>query len=149
MDTLGGYITQLKASVLERLSGLHQKVGDSSKEFWKDDEEGASATDEVRKENEALSTELEAAQREHKKLRQVVEQLSRDYEEAKDLDPLRRYTRLKGMAKRTVLHLRLDPDKLGASAQGIVGLAQGCKEYACQVEGQKRREERCSSKYDV
>ena len=55
----------------------------------------ASATDEVRRENEALSTELEAAQREHKKLRQVVEQLSRDYDEAKELDPLRRYQRLK------------------------------------------------------
>ena len=55
----------------------------------------ASATDEVRRENEALSTELEAAQREHKKLRQVVEQLSRDYDDAKELDPLRRYQRLK------------------------------------------------------
>ena len=52
------------------------------------------------------------------------------------------------MAKRTVLHLRLDPDKLGGSSQGIVGLAQGSKQYACQVEGQKRREERCSSKYN-
>ena len=52
-----------------------------------------------------------------------------------------------GMAKRTVLHLRLDPDKLGGSSQGIVGLAQGSKQYACQVEGQKRREERCSSEY--
>ncbi|XP_025116247.1 uncharacterized protein LOC112577394 [Pomacea canaliculata] len=101
------------------------------------------ANEEARRENEALTSELEAAQREHKKLRQVVEQLSRDYEAAKDLDPLRRYQRLKGMAKRTVLHIRLDPDQTGSS-QGIVGLAQGCKEYASHVEGQKRREERCS-----
>lgn len=53
------------------------------------------ANEEARRENEALTSELEAAQREHKKLRQVVEQLSRDYEAAKDLDPLRRYQRLK------------------------------------------------------
>ncbi|PVD37466.1 hypothetical protein C0Q70_00056 [Pomacea canaliculata] len=54
-----------------------------------------------------------------------------------------------GMAKRTVLHIRLDPDQTGSS-QGIVGLAQGCKEYASHVEGQKRREERCStSDYDT
>ncbi|KAK7493328.1 hypothetical protein BaRGS_00015454, partial [Batillaria attramentaria] len=143
MDAIGGYISQIRCSVLERLSGLHQKVGDSSADFWQDDDVAGSATEEVRRENEALSTELETAQREHKKLRQVVEQLSRDYDESKELDPLRRYQRLKGMAKRTVLHLRLDPDKLGSS-QGIVGLAQGCKEYACHVEGQKRREERCS-----
>lgn len=53
------------------------------------------ANEEARRENEALTSELEAAQREHKKLRQVVEQLSRDYQAAKDLDPLRRYQRLK------------------------------------------------------
>lgn len=39
MDAIGGYITQLKASMLERLSGLHQKVGDSSVEFWRDDDD--------------------------------------------------------------------------------------------------------------
>ncbi|KAL8623441.1 hypothetical protein ACOMHN_058886 [Nucella lapillus] len=103
----------------------------------------ASATDEVRRENEALSQELEAAQREHKKLRQVVEQLSRDYDDAKELDPFRRYQRLKGMAKRTVLYLRLDPDNLGGE-QGIVGLTQGCKTSTSQAQGQRRREERCS-----
>lgn len=53
-------------------------------------------------------------------------------------------THLQGMAKRTVLHLRLNADQTG-SAHGIVGLAQGYKEYASHVEGQKRREERCSS----
>ncbi|XP_076458221.1 uncharacterized protein LOC143291956 [Babylonia areolata] len=144
MDAIGGYITNLKTSVFERLSGLHQRVGDSSMDFWKEDDD--IATDEVRRENEALSVELEAAQREHKKLRQVVEQLAREYDEAKELDPVRRYQRLKGMAKRTVLHLRLDPDKLGGGGEagGIVGLAQGCKSSTSHSQGQKRREERCS-----
>ena len=38
MDTFSGYIVQLKSSVMERLSGLHQRVGDSSAlDFWRED----------------------------------------------------------------------------------------------------------------
>lgn len=102
--------------------------------------------DEARRENEQLSAEVEGAQREYKKLKQVVEHLTRDYEASKDFDPLRRYKKMKGMVKRTVLHLRLDPDQQGSS-QGIVGLVQGCKDYTLQLEGVKRRGERTNSEY--
>lgn len=46
-------------------------------------------------------------QEEYKHLRGVVEQLSREYEDSKEVDFFRRYGMLKGMIKRSVLHLKL------------------------------------------
>ena len=104
--------------------------------------------DNARKENELLCSELDNLQREQKKLKQIVEQLARDYEESKGYDPIRRYERLKGMIKRTIMHLRLNPDEPGsAQGPGIGGLVQGCKDYSYQVESAKRREEKYSGKY--
>lgn len=101
--------------------------------------------DNARKENELLCSELDNLQREQKKLKQIVEQLARDYEESKGYDPIRRYERLKGMIKRTIMHLRLNPDEPGsAQGPGIGGLVQGCKDYSYQVESAKRREEKYS-----
>ncbi|KAL8587384.1 hypothetical protein ACOMHN_062118 [Nucella lapillus] len=40
MGTISTYLTNFKASMMERLSGLHQRVGDSSAEFWSDDDNG-------------------------------------------------------------------------------------------------------------
>lgn len=102
--------------------------------------ERSNSRDDVRKENDLLWTELDSLQREHKKLKQVVEQLARDYEESKYFDPLRRYEKMKGMIKRTILHLRLNHDDKGSSC-GISGLIQSCRDYAHQVEAGKRREQ--------
>ncbi|OWF49580.1 uncharacterized protein LOC110451523 [Mizuhopecten yessoensis] len=106
--------------------------------------ERSNSKDDVRKENELLWTELDSLQREHKKLKQVVEQLARDYEESKYFDPLRRYEKMKGMIKRTILHLRLNQDDKGSSC-GISGLIQSCRDYAHQVEAGKRREQHQSA----
>jgi hypothetical protein len=111
----------------------------------------SSSKGDVRRENELLCAELESLQRELKKLKQVTEQLTRDYEESKDFDPLRRYEKLKGMIKRTILHLKLNPDdQMNVHVQGkpagVGGLMQGCREYAMQVEGAKRREEKYARK---
>ena len=46
--------------------------------------------DDARKANEFLCCELDTLQREHKKLKQIVDQLASDYEQSKRLDPLRR-----------------------------------------------------------
>lgn len=106
--------------------------------------------DDARKENEVLCIELDNLHREQKKLKQIVEQLARDYEESKGFDPIRRYERLKGMIKRTIMHLRLNPDEpSSAQGPGIGGLAQGCKDYSYQLESARRREEKYSSKLDV
>lgn len=105
--------------------------------------------DDVKKESERLFTELDTLTREYKRLRQVVEQLGREYEESKDYDPVRRYEKLKGMVKRTIMHLRVNQEEQGASpagATGGTGLVQGCKEYAFQMESLKKREEHFSGK---
>ena len=90
-----------------------------------------------------LWTELNSLHREHKKLKQFVEQLTNDYEESKDFDPVRRYDKMKGMIKRTILHLRLGQDDKGQGSNiGISGLmVQGCRDYTFHVESGKRREE--------
>ena len=104
--------------------------------------------DDVRKENELLCSELDNLHREQKKLRQIVEQLARDYEDSKAFDPIRRYERLKSMTKRTIMHLRLNPDEpSSAQGTGIGGLVQGCKDYSYQLESARRREEKYSSKF--
>ncbi|XP_064607525.1 uncharacterized protein LOC135472010 isoform X2 [Liolophura sinensis] len=110
--------------------------------------------DDVKKESERLFTELDSLTREYKRLRQVVEQLGREYEESKDYDPVRRYEKLKGMVKRTIMHLRVTQEEQGTSpggASGGTGLVQGCKEYAFQMESLKKREEHFSgmSKNDI
>jgi len=40
-------------------------------------------------------------------MRQVIDQMAREYEAAKDLDVFRRYGMLKRTVKRTIMHLRL------------------------------------------
>jgi len=97
----------------------------------------------ARREHEALSSELEALTREHKKLRQVVDQLARDYEDSKDYDPVRRYEKLKGMIKRTIMHVKLNPDEpLATHDTGVGGLVQGCRDLSHHVESARRREEK-------
>ena len=104
--------------------------------------------DDVRKENELLCAELDNLQREQKKLKQIVEQLSMDYEASKTFDPLRRYERLKRMIKRTTMHLRLNLDEPNSTqGPGVGGLIQGCKDYSYQLESARRREEKYFSKY--
>ena len=49
-------------------------------------------------------------QEEHKRLRGVMEQLDREYEESKDTDVIRRYGMLKGMIKRSVLHIKISQE---------------------------------------
>jgi hypothetical protein len=70
--------------------------------------------------NEQLSAECSQAQ-EYKRLRGVVEQLSREYEDSKEVDVIRRYGMLKGMIKRSVLHLKLtgadDPNHVPTCAK--------------------------------
>ena len=106
--------------------------------------------DDVRRENENLCSEIDNLSREHKKLKQIVEQLDREYEDSKGYDPLRRYEILKGMVKRTIMHLRLNPDEPNASAGlGIGGLVQGCRDYNHQLESARRREEKYSSEYFI
>ena len=103
--------------------------------------------DDARKENEQLCAEIDSLGRDHKKLKQIVDQLSRDYEESKAFDPLRRYERLKGMVKRTIMHLRLNPDEPNAiQAIGVGVLVQGCKDFSHQAESARRREDKYSSK---
>ncbi|WAQ97062.1 hypothetical protein MAR_029752 [Mya arenaria] len=99
--------------------------------------------DDVRRENEQISAELDTLGREHKKLKQIVEQLTRDYEDSKSYDPLRRYERLKGMIKRTIMHLKLNPDEPNTiQAVGVGGLVQGCKDFSHQAESARRREDK-------
>jgi len=52
-------------------------------------------------------SELSTAQDDMKTLRQVIDQMAREYEAAKDVDVFRRYVMLKRTVKRTVMHLRL------------------------------------------
>lgn len=104
--------------------------------------------DDVRKENEQLSSEVDSLSRDHKKLKQIIEHLERDYEESKAYDPLRRYEKLKGMVKRTIMHLRLNPDEPNTIQNvGLAGLVQGCKDFSHQAESARRREDKYSSKF--
>lgn len=107
-----------------------------------------STKDDLRRDNERLCADIETLSREYKKFRQIVEQLRQDYEISKEYDPLRRYDRLKGMVKRTVMHVKLAPDQ--PNTGGKVGMrrlsyVQGCKELNHQTEIAKRREEKYAS----
>jgi len=68
---------------------------------------GGDGRDDARRLNEQLVSELSAAQDDMKRLRQVIDQMAREYEAAKELDVFRRYGVLKRTVKRTVMHLRL------------------------------------------
>ena len=107
----------------------------------------SSVKDGAKKENERLCNELDTLHREQKKLKQVVEQLATDYEESKQYDPLRRYKRMKGIVKRTVMHFRLNPDQPdSAEGLGTGGLVQNYRTHSYQLESARRREEKYSSK---
>ncbi|XP_064635583.1 uncharacterized protein LOC135492828 isoform X2 [Lineus longissimus] len=95
--------------------------------------------DEVKKENETLAEEYNGINQDYKKLKGVIDQLEREYEESKDYDFVRRYGILKGMIKRTVVHLKLSNQ---AEQDGKSGLVTSCKEYARQKEEMRKREEK-------
>lgn len=99
--------------------------------------------DDTRRVNEILFTELENLQREYKRERQVVEQLTKDYEESKDYDPVRRYEKLKVMVKRTIMHFKVN------SEEQIKGAAAAAANQGTQAEALKRCEEKYSSKLDI
>ena len=67
--------------------------------------------EDVWKVNESLSQEYSTAQEEYKRMRAVVDQLGREYDDSKEVDYFRRYGMLKGMIKRSVLHLKLKDDQ--------------------------------------
>lgn len=106
----------------------------------------SNSREDVKRENELLSQDLDNLQRDYKTLKQAVEQLERDYEDSKDFDPLRRYEKLKGMIKRTILHFKLKQNENGTTS-GIGGLLKGCKDYAHSLEAAKRREEKVNCEY--
>ncbi|XP_041364772.1 uncharacterized protein LOC121380087 isoform X2 [Gigantopelta aegis] len=136
-----GYLDHIRVCVVDKLSPALTRESSNEASPGATSVADRVSREEVRRENEHLATELDVVQREYKKLKQIVDQLGREYEDSKEFDPVRRYKRLKGMIKRTVLHLHLDPDQKG-STQRVVGIMQGCKEYAQQMESQKRRGER-------
>ena len=90
--------------------------------------------------NEHLSAEAETLQKEYKRLKQIVEQLSNEYERSKELDPIRRYRQLKGMIKRCVLHLHIKVDE---SSDDL----HNSKEFSYNLEIAKGREEKYSGIY--
>ena len=85
---------------------------------------GADGKDDARRLNEQLVSELNAAQDDMKRLRQAIDQMAREYEDAKDVDVFRRYGLLKRTVKRTIMHLRLhqnssdDQSSAAAAAAG-------------------------------
>ena len=89
--------------------------------------------DDARRLNEQLSGECNQVQDEYKRLRGVIDQLSREYETSKDLDLFRRYGMLKGMIKRSVLHLKLSNEDKNHAQSAVAGQRQ--------KEEQRKREE--------
>ncbi|CAD5123621.1 DgyrCDS11952 [Dimorphilus gyrociliatus] len=67
--------------------------------------------EEARKQNEQLNQECSLVQSEYKRMKSVIDQLSKEYEESKDIDVFRRYAILKGMIKRCIMHLTLSNDE--------------------------------------
>ncbi|XP_063447726.1 uncharacterized protein LOC134727277 [Mytilus trossulus] len=88
--------------------------------------------------NEHLSAEAETLQKEYKRLKQIVEHLSNEYEHSKELDPFRRYRELKGLVKRCVLHLHIKVDE---SSDDL----QNSKEFSHNLEVAKNREGKYSA----
>ena len=60
--------------------------------------------------NEILCLECAQSQEEYKRLKGVIEQLEREYDDSKEVDYFRRYGMLKGMIKRSILHVKLQQD---------------------------------------
>ena len=107
--------------------------------------------DDLRRDNERMCSDIETLSREHKKLKQIVDQLRQDYEQSKEFDPVRRYDKLKGMVKRTIMHIKLSAADIPTTTAVKPGMrrlsyVQGCKELNFQSEIAKRREEKYSSK---
>ena len=88
---------------------------------------GDGGKDDVRRLNEQLVLELNAAQDDMKRLRQAIDQMAREYETAKEVDVFRRYGLLKRTVKRTIMHLRLqqnngdDQNSVAAAAAAGAG----------------------------
>lgn len=68
---------------------------------------GSDAKDDARRANDQLYAELTQAQDDMKRLRQAVDQMTREYETSKDVDVFRRYGQLKRVIKRAIMHLKL------------------------------------------
>ena len=94
--------------------------------------------DELRKLHDRLCQECNSAQDEYKRLRGVIEQLSREYEDSKEIDFFRRYGMLKAMIKRSIMHLTLSKDDRNHVLIGNTA--------AREKEEQKKRDERLSGK---
>ena len=95
--------------------------------------------DELRKLHDRLCQECNSAQDEYKRLRGVIEQLSREYEDSKEIDFFRRYGMLKAMIKRSIMHLTLSKDDRNHVLIGNTA--------AREKEEQKKRDERLSGSY--
>ena len=67
--------------------------------------------DDVKRENDMICNEYECSQTEYKRFRAVIDQLGREYEQSKDFDMFRRYGLLKGMIKRTILHMKMNDER--------------------------------------
>ena len=92
--------------------------------------------DEMRKLHDRLCQECNSSHDEYKRLRGVIEQLSREYEDSKEIDFFRRYGMLKAMIKRSIMHLTLSKDD-----KSIVLIGNTA---AREKEEQKKRDERLS-----
>ena len=95
--------------------------------------------DELRKLHDRLCQECNSTQDEYKRLRGVIEQLSREYEDSKEIDFFRRYGMLKAMIKRSIMHLTLSKDDRNHVLIGNTA--------AREKEEQKKRDERLSGSY--
>ena len=120
---------------INKICFLYHKTGKTLNQERGQDKEN------IRTVHEQLCKELNSLQREYKHVRQVVDALHQDYERSKDFDPLRRYGLLKGMIKRTILHFKLNDDKLPGSASmtGIRSLGNSYKELSFTLELTRRK----------
>ena len=85
--------------------------------------ESGGAKGKWRRENEKLCEDSECLQIQCKNYRDVIEQLERDYEASKELDIFRRYSRLKTMIRRTIMHVRMENPQKGQEDVSKVGIA--------------------------
>ncbi len=100
-----------------------------------------SEKDELRRTHELLCYECGNAHCRYKTLRGVIEQLSREYEDSKEVDYFRRYRLLKGMIKRSILYLKLRENDDSNQSQATSG---GQKE-----EMRKREEQLAGTGFDL
>ena len=91
--------------------------------------------DDLRRLNEQLCWECESAREQHRRLKETVDNLKREYEASKDVDVFRRYKLLKGMIKRSVTHVRLRTDEGAGQTLSTAKQRQEMKRNEEQVTG--------------